>query len=282
VTLREAIDEAADRLSGKEDLRENAQRDAELLLLHVLGATRTLLFMDGGRAANDRELAELNSLLERRLRGEPIQYIIGEQEFYGLPMKVTPAVLIPRPETELLVEAVLERLPKHKALRIVDVGTGSGAIAVAVAKHLPLAEVVAVDLSAAALEVARGNAASLGLGRQMRFLESDLLAAVAGEAPFDAVLSNPPYIPVGDRASLHRQVREHEPATALFAGEDGLEIYRRLVPQASAALKPGGLLALEIGYGQQAGLEALLHNWNGVQFLDDLQGVARTVLATKT
>jgi len=280
VTLREAIVGAASRLAGQEDLRADAQRDAELLLLHVLGASRTVLFTDGGRALGERELVEYEALVARRLRGEPIQYIVGEQEFYGLALKVTPAVLIPRPETELLVSAVLGRVPADCAMRIVDVGTGSGAIAIAIAKHLPFAEVTGVDLSAAALAVARENAARHGLGERIRFVESDLLAAVSGEREvFDAVLSNPPYVPDSDSESLHRQVREYEPEGALFAGADGLEVYRRLIPQAARALRPGGLLAMEFGYGQRGALAELLREWDAVEFLDDLQGVARVALA---
>lgn len=280
MTLREAIVGAASRLAGQEDLRADAQRDAELLLLHVLGASRTVLFTDGGRALGERELVEYEALVARRLRGEPIQYIVGEQEFYGLALKVTPAVLIPRPETELLVSAVLGRVPADCAMRIVDVGTGSGAIAIAIAKHLPFAEVTGVDLSAAALAVARENAARHGLGERIRFVESDLLAAVSGEREvFDAVLSNPPYVPDSDSESLHRQVREYEPEGALFAGADGLEVYRRLIPQAARALRPGGLLAMEFGYGQRGALAELLREWDAVEFLDDLQGVARVALA---
>ena len=196
-----------------------------------------------------------------------------------MPLKVTSAVLIPRPETELLVEAVLARLPKDQPLRIIDVGTGSGAIALAVAKYLPLAQVIAVDLSEAALAVARENAARLGLQEQVRFMRSDLLAKVDGETRFDAVLSNPPYIPETDRTSLHRQVREFEPGMALFAGAEGLDVYRRLIPEAAKALKPGGLLAVEIGYGQRPEIEALLHVWSEVEDLDDLQGVSRVMLA---
>lgn len=279
MTLRHAIARAAARISEFPDLRSNAQRDAELLLLHVIGASRTALFMDENRLVADHDLAVYDALIARRMAAEPIQYIIGEQEFYGLLLKVTPAVLIPRPETELLVEAVLERLPKGAPLRIVDVGTGSGAIAIAVAFHLPLSEVTAVDLSDAALAIARENAARHGLGERISFLRSDLLAALAGRGSFDAVLSNPPYVPEVDAESLHRQVREFEPRTALFAGPDGLDIYRRLIPQASAILKPGGLLALEIGYGQQTALEDLLCQWDEVQVLSDLQGIARLVLA---
>jgi release factor glutamine methyltransferase len=266
-------------MSEQADLRVDAERDAELLLLHVIGAERTVLFTDGDRLLEEQDLARFAALVARRVAGEPIQYILGEQEFYGLALKVTPAVLIPRPETELLVEAVLERLPKDRALRIVDVGTGSGAIAISVARNLALAEVTAIDLSETALSVAQENAAWHGLSERIRFLHSDLLAAVAGEDRFDAVLSNPPYVPDSDKECLHRQVREFEPEAALFAGADGLDIYRRLIPQAAKVLKRGGLLAMEFGYGQEVALRQLLQGWEDVEFLNDLQGLARVVLA---
>jgi release factor glutamine methyltransferase len=209
-----------------------------------------------------------------------VQYIIGQQEFYGLMLRVSPAVLIPRPETELLVEAVLARTPSQRAANILDVGTGSGAIAIALAHQLPLARVTAIDLSDEALAVARENASAHGVGERMRFLQSDLLEAVTGET-FDVVVSNPPYVPESDRASLDRQVRDHEPGIALFAGADGLEIYKRLVPQARAALEPAGLLAIEIGYGQRDAVATLLGAWAAVESLDDLQGIPRVMLARK-
>jgi release factor glutamine methyltransferase len=270
---------AAARLSEQVDLGGNAERDAELLLLYVTGAARTVLFTDGDRPLRAEELATYEELIARRQTGEPIQYILGEQEFYGLPFKVTSAVLIPRPETELLVEAVLDRLPNDEPLRIVDVGTGSGAIAIAVAHYLPQASVTALDLSEAALAVARENAQRLGLDHRVRFMRSDLLTGVEGEEPFDAVLSNPPYIPESDRQSLHRQVREFEPGMALFAGAEGMDIYRNLIPAAAGLLKPGGLLAVEMGYGQRLAIEGLLHGWNGAEVLNDLQGIARVVIA---
>ena len=270
---------AATRLSEQFDLSHNAEQDAELLLLHVIGEARTVLFTDGDRELPSAERATYDALIARRQTGEPIQYILGEQEFYGLPFKVTTAVLIPRPETELLVEAVLDRLPKDQPLRIADVGTGSGAIAIAVAHHLPLATVTALDLSEAALDVAWKNAQRLGLDHRMRFLKSDLLTGIEGGERFDAVLSNPPYIPETDRQCLHRQVREFEPGMALFAGVEGLDIYRRLIPEAARVSKPGGLLAIEIGYGQRFAIEELLYGWSGVEILNDLQGIPRTVLA---
>jgi release factor glutamine methyltransferase len=279
VTLRDAIAAAATRLSEQADLGNNAEQDAELLLLYVIGAARTVLFTDGDRELPSAELATYDALIARRQAGEPIQYILGEQEFYGLPFKVTSAVLIPRPETELLVEAALERLPKDRPLRIADVGTGSGAIAIAIAHHLPLATVTALDLSEAALAVAQENAQRLGLDQRVRFVRTDLLAGIEGEELFDAVLSNPPYIPESDREDLHRQVREFEPGLALFGGADGMDIYRKLIPAASKVLKPGGLLAIEIGYGQRLAIEKLLLGWSGLEVLDDLKGIPRAVLA---
>lgn len=281
VTLREALSTAASRLGERDDLRASAYRDAELLLLHTLNAPRTLLFTSPEQPLTAAELAGYEGLIDRRMRGEPIQYITGRQEFYGLSLRVTPAVLIPRPETELLVEAVLARLPNDRVLRIVDVGTGSGAIAIALACRLPSAEIAAIDLSIAALDIARENAAEHRVSERIRFLRSDLLGALADEDAFDAIVSNPPYVADGDRDSLHPQVREYEPASALFAGPQGLDIYRHLLPQAWAALRPDGLLALEIGYGQRDALEQLLSGWEGVEFLDDLRGIPRVALGSK-
>jgi release factor glutamine methyltransferase len=168
-----------------------------------------------------------------------------------------------------------------ETLRLVDVGTGSGAIAIALAHHLPSAQFTAVDLSTEALDVAASNAALNSVGGQIRFLESDLLSAVATEGCFDVVVSNPPYVPVGDRETLHPEVRDFEPAGALFAGADGLDIYRRLVPQAEDALKREGLLAMEIGYGQREAMRFLLARWKDVRFVDDLEQIPRVVLARK-
>jgi release factor glutamine methyltransferase len=220
-------------------------------------------------------------LIARRLRNEPIQYITGEQEFFGLALRVTPAVLIPRPETEHLVEAVLAEVGASERVRVLDVGTGSGAIAIALASKLPLAEIFAVDISLAALEVARENAARHGLSERVRWVESDLLRAIAGGEGFDAIVSNPPYVAEGEREAMHPQVREWEPGEALFAGVDGMDVYRRLVPQAWAALRRGGLLAMEIGQGQRGGVAELLAEWRAVRFVDDLRGIARVVVARK-
>jgi release factor glutamine methyltransferase len=281
MSLRQTILAAAARIAAHPELQPDAVRDAEFLLLHTLNLPRTALILDPNRPLTESEQATYDRAIERRATGEPIQYITGEQEFYGLALRVTPAVLIPRPETELLVEAVLEHLPSEQPLRIADIGTGSGAISIALAVHRPAAQITTLDISPAALAVARENAATHAVADRIRFLESDLLSAVADsdEPPFDAIVSNPPYVPETDRATLHAQVRDHEPATALFAGPDGLDIYTRLIPQAHAALPPGGLLALEFGHSQRDALAALLQNWKDVVFLDDLQEIPRVVLA---
>ena len=287
MTLRHALNAASRHLAEDQHLRETATRDAELLLLHTLQIPRVTLL-----AHPDSELTALQQSLyqrsiARRLQHEPIQYITGQQEFYGLSLNVSPAVLIPRPETEHLVEAVLHLLPSGQPLKIADIGTGSGAIAIALAIHLPQAKITALDLSSEALAVASANAARHSLADRIHLLRSDLLHAVlpntssSDESKFDAILSNPPYIPESDRDTLHPQVRDHEPHTALFAGENGLDIYQRLIPQAWSALKPYGLLALEIGHGQREALTTLLSGWDEVAFVNDLQGIPRVALARR-
>ena len=277
LTLREALTRATDQLSANPLLGPTALADGALLVMTQLGIERSTLIANPERTLDREQLAQYQALVERRLRFEPIQYITGVQEFFGLTLAVSPAVLIPRPETELLVEAVLARVAPAGSL--VDVGTGSGAIAIALAHQMPAAQITAVDLAGEALAVARGNAARHGLGERIRFLESDLLAALEAGERFDAIVSNPPYIADADGEGLHPQVRDHEPAGALFAGPDGLQVYRRLIPEASAHLRAGGLLALELGFGQQEPVAALLAGWAEVEFLTDLQGIARVALA---
>jgi release factor glutamine methyltransferase len=279
---REALAHARQQFEASPELRADAARDAVVLLLHTLDVSRAELLASPQRELSAQEQAAYEGMVKRRVASEPVQYITGRQEFYGLTLDVTPAVLIPRPETEHLVEAVLAALDPTQALRILDVGTGSGAIAIALATHLPNAQITASDISPAALEVARANAARHNPTRRIRFVESDLLAALAGTEAFDAIVSNPPYVPEGERETLHPQVREYEPAVALFAGPAGLDIYRRLIPEARAALRPGGLLALEIGHGQRDAVRALLDEWNAVRFVDDLQQIPRVALANKS
>jgi release factor glutamine methyltransferase len=275
LTAGEVLQAARARLAAAS---KHPRRDAELLLEHALGCDQTALMTHPERVLSAAELEQFERLVERRLASEPMQYLTGEQEFFGLRFEVSPAVLIPRPETEHLVEAMLERFTREDAVRIVDVGTGSGAVAVTLAHALPHSRVTAVDLFPAALEVARRNAERHGVIHRLTLLTSDLLAGVDG-AGFDAVVANPPYIAAGEE--LEPQVADYEPHSALYAGPTGLEIYERLIPQAARVLKPGGWLMLEIGYGQSAAVQNLMNGWAGVTLVNDLQGIPRVVLGQK-
>ena len=261
---------------------ERARQDAEALMRFALGKDRAWLIAHGDEQISEGSVTLFRAFVARRSTGQPIQHITGTQEFFGLPFRVTPDVLIPRPETEHLVEKVLELARGFKEPRIVDVGAGSGAIAVALAYNLPQATIAAVDISAVALEVARENAQRNDVAGRIRFLESDLLAAVAHEN-FKIVVSNPPYVPEADRESLSVEVREHEPALALFGGDDGLDIYRRLIPASFTVLEPGGFLVLEIGYGQSEAVAGLLKQTGfvNVEFVPDLQGILRVACGQK-
>jgi release factor glutamine methyltransferase len=281
MTLQEWVEKGSELLrSGPHP--DRARRDAELLLRHLLQHERAALLARWNERLHEDEAAEYVAFLERRHKGEPIQYIIGETEFYGLPFRVTPAVLIPRPETEHSVEKIIALCRGLEQARIVDVGTGSGAIAVALAHKLPQAHVTATDISTEALAIAKQNAERNSVAQRIRFLHGDLLTPASGES-FDVVASNPPYISNGDRASLDVEVREHEPETALFAGVDGLAIYRRLIPQATEALRPGGHIVLEIGYDQRDAVSQLLaaSGFENTEFVPDLQGIARVAVARR-
>ena len=277
-TLRDALHNAALQLVATSP---QPQRDAELLLLHTLYIPRTEIFTTPTRPLSAAELAAYTAAITRRAAQEPIQYITNTQEFFGRPFHVTPAVLIPRPETELLIDAALAQLPRTP-IRLADVGTGSGIIAITLALELPLAEIHALDISPAALTIARKNAHTHHADH-IHFHESDLLAALPPTELFDAILSNPPYVSTEDRETLAPEVRNHEPAAALFAGPTGLTIYQRLIPQAFALLKPNGLLALEIGYNQRDQIAALLteHNFHPPTFIPDLQQIPRVAVARK-
>ena len=273
-TAREAILSATSKLHSL----ATARRDAEVLLMRVVGRDRAWIMTHADAGLTSEQLAQFEDWVARRARQEPVQYILGETEFYGLTLRVTPAVLIPRAETEHLVEAVLGARATDTVVRICDVGTGSGAIAVALSHALPRAQVTAVDISAAALDVARENAERHGVAGRVRFVESDLLGAVRGER-FEVVVSNPPYVAEGE--VLEAQVREYEPREALYAGATGLEVYRRLIPEAWEVLVPGGWLVMEIGHGQREVLAALLTGWDGVEFAADLQGIPRVAIAQR-
>lgn len=278
MTVREALLEAGSQIS---------RRDAETLLAHTLQRDRAWLLAHTGDTLGPAALAAFRGLVSRRSSHEPLQHLTGTQEFFGLALRVSRDVLIPRPETEHLVEAVLDwaREQPGATLRVADIGTGSGAIALALAANLPRLHITAIDLSAAALALARSNAEQLALGQDIRFVEGDLLAPledqISANCLFDVIVSNPPYIAEADASTLSAEVREYEPTVALFAGEDGLALYRRLVPQALRALRSGGLLALEIGFGQRDALAELLRDWRNVRFLDDYAGIPRVALATR-
>ena len=281
MTLREALEHCTAQLSAGPHA-EKARLDAELLLLHHVGKDRAWLLSHSSDEFGGCRAAGYAVLVDRRAKGEPIQYILGECDFYGLPFRVTADVLIPRPETEHLVEKAIALARSFATPRIVDVGTGSGAIAVALAHHLPKAHITGVDLSEAALAVARENAERNLIAEPIHFLQGNLLEPVAGER-FDLVVSNPPYVPAADRASLSVEVRDYEPALALFAGDDGLDVYRRLMPAAYAALSVGGHVVLEIGYGQAEAVGSLLRSagFEDLEFRPDLQGIARVASARR-
>jgi release factor glutamine methyltransferase len=260
---------------------EKAKRDAEALILLTLRAdgrarNRAWLITHLDEIPGSDAAAALRGLAERRFGGEPIQYIVGETEFYGLDFEVNRDVLIPRPETEHLVEKSIALANRFARPNILDVGTGSGAIAITLAHELPAAEIVATDIAPTALTVARRNAERHGVAERVKFVEGDLLDPVASRQ-FDLIVSNPPYVPHTDRDSLSVEVRDFEPALALFAGADGLAIYRRLVPDSFRALVPGGFLVLEIGCGQQAAIEKLSAGagFKDIEFTADLQGIPR-------
>lgn len=279
--LRDWLENAAAQLLGGPHA-ERARADAETLLLHHIGKNRAWLISYGDDEFGGCASMGYAKLIERRLAGEPIQYIVGECEFYGLPFTVTREVLIPRPETEHSVEKILELAKNFAAPRIVDVGTGSGAIAVAVAHNLPGVKVTATDSSPAALVVARSNAERHGIAERIRFLQGNLLTPVAGEQ-FEIVVSNPPYVPESDRNTLAVEVREYEPAVALFAGASGLDVYRRLIPSVDAVLVPGGYVVLEIGYGQRNAIAELLKDagFKEIEFTADLQGIDRVAVGRR-
>jgi release factor glutamine methyltransferase len=270
-TLRSAIAMLEENRVG------SPRMNAEVLLMFVLGCDRAYLYAHPERELSPDEQNRYDEALATRARGVPAQYITGHQEFWGLDFIVGPAVLIPRPETEHLVEAVLELCKTIKRPRIVDVGTGSGCVALALASELPHAEIHATEISADALEIARANAARLLLSDRVTFHATDLLQGIAG--PFDIVASNPPYVGESEYDKVQLEVRKFEPRCAVFAGADGMDIIRRLAPQARAVLKPGGFLAMEIGYSQEAAVRAVLRDWQDVRAVPDLQGIPRVIVA---
>jgi release factor glutamine methyltransferase len=269
---------------------------AELLLMHTLGRDRAWLYAHPEEPLSPAAAARYFDGVAKRASGMPTQYITGKQEFWGLQFEVTPDVLIPRPETEHVVEVALDRLglrqvkdgraqtTRGAGLRIADVGIGSGCIAVAMARELPEAQFYATDISPAALEVARRNAERHGVADRIHFAESDLLSGLPDEeARFDLIVSNPPYISLRDIENVSRETFLHEPRTALFAGEDGMAFYPELIAQAAKRLIPGGLLVLELGYDSLLKVWPLLETpeWTNLGVTHDLAGIPRVIAAER-
>ncbi|MDT8440228.1 MAG: peptide chain release factor N(5)-glutamine methyltransferase [Desulfuromonadales bacterium] len=255
---------------------DSPRLDAELLLAAALDLDRVGLYLNYDRPLQESELDRYRAAVRRRIRQEPVAYILGRTEFWSLDLKVGPDVLIPRADTEVLVEEILA-VTSRPHMRLLDIGTGSGAIALAVAHERPDWRVTAIDLSPAALAIARGNADNLGLAGQITFAVADLAALPAG--PFDLLVSNPPYIPTGDWQTLMPDVRDHEPRLALDGGADGLTAYRLLAGQAPQLLAPGGWLLVEVGQGQAAAVAELFAaaGLDRVGVRDDYAGIARVV-----
>ena len=284
--LKDVLTSAVDRLTAA---RVGSPRmNAELLLMFTLECDRAYLFAHPERELTVEEQDRFEESLTQRARGVPAQYITGHQEFWGMDFIVSPAVLIPRPETEHVIETVLQLVEKDDGgkaslpgpIQIVDLGTGSGSIALALAKELPRAEIHATDISAAALDVAHANAARHQLENRIHFHQTDLLQGF-DPGTFDFVVSNPPYVGESEEDEVQLEVRKFEPRNAVFAGPTGLEVIERLIPQAHTMLKPDGWLVIEISGSIAHGVKRLLNDWRQVQIVNDLQGIARVVAAQK-
>ncbi|MGQ0762818.1 MAG: peptide chain release factor N(5)-glutamine methyltransferase [Acidobacteriota bacterium] len=273
--------------AGAESLRAasviNPRLEAGSLLAHVLRHDRTYLITHGNDLVTGEQLDRFRVLIARRAAREPLQYIVGHQEFFTLKFEVTPDVLIPRPETELIVEAALGLADREPPLSILDVGTGSGCIVISLLHELKNAHATATDISPNALEVARRNAQRHNVSDRVTFTRADSLASLIQSAAFSLVVSNPPYIPAGDIATLQREVREHEPVTALASGADGLDHIRALLRETPQVLQHSGYFIFEIGFGQGDAIEQLVDRaiWHLIEVRKDLQGIPRTVVLQK-
>jgi len=263
---------------------DTARLDAELLLAHALGCRRIELYARYDEVPDGEPLARFRDAVRRRSQRVPAKYLTGETEFYSLALAVGPAVLIPRPETEFLVEQALKALPKDEERRVADLGTGSGAIAIAVAKHRPEASLVATDASPEALDVARANAQRHGVGDRIEFRRGSWFEALAAGMVFDAIVSNPPYVATADLARAMPEVRDHEPRAALDGGPDGLDALRTLAAGAPAWLKPGGWLIVEVGAGQAEAVTELAEGtgrYETIGVVPDFAGIDRVVSMRK-
>ncbi|HXK60367.1 MAG TPA: peptide chain release factor N(5)-glutamine methyltransferase [Acidobacteriota bacterium] len=284
LTLREAIHEGTNYLASHG--LETARRDAELLVMNVVGKERAFLYTHPEWPLSDQERIKFCDWLQRRKDRYPIQYLVGFQEFYGRSFKVDPRVLIPRPETELLVDVSLELIAgRRESVHVADIGTGSGCIAVTLACENPLVQVTATDISPGALEIARENAERLGCVERIEFVRGDLLEPLVQSSGrnFDLILSNPPYVD-DESTKIDYSVRTFEPPEAVFAGPTGFEIYQKILSGAPAVLHEGGSLVLEIGAGQLEALEELARQrgWGLVESRNDLAGIPRCAVFCRT
>ena len=282
MNIREKINAARARLVAAGIENGEAGRDANLLARHILGWDRATVYTRETEQATPSFMERLDALIERRARREPVAYIRGEQEFWSHDFAVNPSVLIPRPETELIIEELLQCLPQdlpQRACRILDIGTGSGCLAVIAAAELPLAHVTATDISKPALEVARANAGRYGVADRITFVESAYVGHA--EAPFDFIISNPPYVTESEYQNLAPEVREYEPALALVAGEDGFRDIRQIVDIASRQLAPGGTALIEIGYQHSDAVADLVMGFGSLtlkKISNDLQCIPRVAV----
>ncbi len=282
-TIAETLRQAGEHLRAASVA--NDLLDAQTLLAEALGQDRTYLIINFNQQLSGDVRSKFQAMIERRATGEPLQYITGHQQFFGLDFAVTPDVLIPRPETELAVEETIRLVQQNRIVNsvIVDVGAGSGCIAVTLAREIGDARVMASDLSLAALRVARRNADRNGVADRVEFVATDLLDAFAERSFADFILSNPPYVAEGEMPTLQREVRDWEPRLALTDGDDGLSFYRLLLRDVPARLKPGGHLICEMGHTQSEKISAMVDRevWTEPRLLDDLQGIPRTIVLRK-
>ncbi|MCE5228178.1 peptide chain release factor N(5)-glutamine methyltransferase [bacterium] len=289
-TVREALQAGARKLT--ETGIDTAALDMSLLIAEAIGLDRMGVYLNFDRPLNQTERQKIRALFDRRMRREPIAYILGRREFHGLTFEVNPSVLIPRPETEHLVETAIDWLKEFRSgvqtsvcsgtPVIADIGVGSGAIAVSIAHAVPTCRIIATDVSPDSIEVARRNAEKHGVADRIEFGAGELFEPI--HEPLDAILSNPPYVPETDRATLAPDVIDYEPHAALFSGPDGLDCIRELIAQAPRHLKPGGLLLIEIGAGQSLAVETLLAqtgSFQSIGFIPDYAGIDRVAKAIK-
>lgn len=281
-SIAEALSQATKVLSAVEI--SEPRREAGSLLASLLGKDRAFLITHSDEVLDDDLVATFVDQVRRRASGEPLQYITGVQEFFGLTFAVSPDALIPRPETELLVESALEVLENLSPTSfLLDVGAGSGCITIALLRERPNARAIAIDVSAAAAQLAMRNARRHSVSERVSFLVADALATLASLPKFDLIVSNPPYIADSEWETLQREVRDHEPRLALTSGSDGLSMIRRLVAEAAPLLHDGGHLIFEIGYDQRAAVEQMIDSqvWQTIAIRSDLQGIPRTVILRK-